>query len=130
MELGEKYNSLFDGWFKNLTALSIGALTLLVSLMPSEVVTSPDKYFLVTCWVFLGASILFGLIGSFRLVIIAQLNLLMNIPPQKNTPSGAMNIPNSGLRKMRFVIFSQNVAIVSFFLAFISLTIYACLKTL
>src|SRR4030067_514808 len=58
-ELSDKYNSLFDGWFKNLTALSIGALTVLVSLMPQDNIPCPAKYFLIACWVLLGVSNLF-----------------------------------------------------------------------
>ena len=131
-ELSDKYNSLFDGWFKNLTALSIGALTFLVSLMPQSAIPSPGKYFLIACWILLGASILFGLIGSFRPVVLARLHLLMNLHPltEKNMSAGEKIPSEWGAYKLQIIIYCQNIAVVSFFLAFVNLVIYACLKTI
>src|SRR4030066_1516105 len=127
-ELSDKYNRPFGGWFKNLTALSIGALTVLVSLMPQDNIPCPAKYFLIACWVLLGVSILFGLIGSFRPVALARLQLSMNLHPltEKNMRAGAKIPSEWGAYKLKISIYCQNIAVVSFFLAFVNLVIYAC----
>jgi hypothetical protein len=134
VEASKEYESLFSGWFKNLSGISTGALALLVSLMPKEQPPRPDKYFLAVCWTTLILSILFALIASFRQIILARVNLdFQQAQLTKPTDKTEYKIASGFLSprtKMRIVIFSQVVAIVSFCVSFISLAIYAILRTL
>ena len=133
-EASKEYENLFEGWFKNLLGISTGALALLVSLMPKEQLPRPDKYFLAVCWMTLILSILFSLIASFRRIILARVNLdfqsaQLNKPKDKSEYKIASGLLSPRM-KLRLIGLCQVVAIISFCVSFISLAIYALLRTL
>ena len=129
----EKYEALFDGWFKNILGISTGALALLASLMPDNQPPAPDKYFLAVCRLSFVLCILCALLASFRSIILARLNLnvqqaLLNKSPETvkfKAPDGFIK-PN---HLMKIINVCQVIAVLSFCSAFISLAIYAFLRT-
>ena len=133
MQAAEKYDALFDGWFKNILGISTGALAVLASLLPTAELPSPDKYFLATCWLLFVLCILCSLLASFRPIILARLSLhiqqaLLNKPPESvkfETPSGWLK-PN---HIMKLITCCQVIAILSFCAAFVSLAVYSFLRT-
>lgn len=129
----EKASSEYAAWIKNLTPLSIGALTVLISMMPQKPPEPPANYFLATCWILLAISILCSLAASFRPIIQSQFlaSAAMDVGQAKNK----QNFPGSDhakrLHKLnKVLLISQVVAISTFCFSFISLAIYACISIL
>ena len=133
IEASKEYETLFAGWFKNLLGISTGALAVLVSLMPKEHPPCPDKYFLAVCWITLILSILFSLIASFRQTILARVNLdFQQAQLKMSRDEAGKQITSESLSsvlKMCLIFYFQCIAIISFCLSFISLAIYAILRT-
>lgn len=130
----EKYEELFSGWFKNLLAISVGTLTILVSLMPNPPIPAPERYPLAVCWGSLALSVLAALIASFRPVLIAKMNLHLQHGALDDTPEQPTKLDQSVnreiQRQMRLVVAAQLVAVCSFAIALVSLALFALLRTL
>ena len=133
----KEYEELNNVWFKQLLVLSIAALSVLVALIPKpQLICTPDKYFLVGTWILLSLSILSALGSSRRAVTVAHLNLLCQYELlSKSLKPGELPVLSTpDIKKLKFYTklqsFLQQIAIYSFCLAFVSLAIYACLKTL
>lgn len=133
-ELSKLEVELNNAWVKNLLAISIGALTVLLALMPSQPIEAPGKYFLALCWLLLGSSILFSLAASFRPIIEARWKIhalldISKLPPGQETIPGSNATKRLSILKKVFLAF-QVLAVLSFCFAFVSLSVYACLKVL
>ena len=133
IKASKEYETLFSGWFKNMLGISTGALALLVSLLPTASLPSPDKYFLGVCWSLFVVCILCSLIGSLRPIILAHLTLQVNAAglnaPPSNNPAPIKTGWLSPTKKMKAIDICQWIAIVSFCFSFVSLAIYALLRT-
>lgn len=132
-ESSKEFESLFEGWFKNILGISTGALAVLASLLPTADLPCPDKYFLASCWLLLVVCILSSLVASLRRILLAHLGLQLNLAAlDKQSSPGKTQIKRGWLtpmQKMKAIVLCQYIAIVSFCLAFISLAIYAFLRT-
>lgn len=130
----KEYDSLFQGWFKNLLGISTGALALLASFLPTAALPSPDKYVLAVCWLSFVLCILSALVASFRPIILARLNLDLNLTlldSKLGTPEFEKAMSKKSPRwKMKLIDCCQIVSIVSFCTSFLSLAVFALLRTL
>lgn len=134
IEAIKEYDALFAGWFKNMLGISTGALALLVSLLPTTCIPSPDKYFLGTCWSLSVVCILCSLVGSLRPIFLAHLSLQvsisgLNTQTPQNHPAPIKTGWRSPIHRIKAINFCQWIAVISFCLSFISLAIYALLRT-
>lgn len=129
IELLEKSSSLYADWIKNLAALSMVALTILVSLMPEILPGAPAKYFLATCWFLLALCIPCSLAASFRPIVEAKklANAAMDIaksnPGEREIKGSAESIRLHRLDA--FLLKIQVIAVGTFCLSFIMLALYA-----
>lgn len=131
----EKYEELFIGWFKNLLAISVGTLTIPVSLMPNPPIPAPERYPLAICRFSLALSVLAALVASFRPVLIAKLNLHLQYGAlDGGTPEQPPKVDQKVARQirwqMRLVVAAQFVAGCSFAIALVSLALCASENTL
>jgi hypothetical protein len=130
----KKATELYSDWIKNLAALSIAALTILVSMMPETSPGSPEKYFLAACWVLLAVCIPCSIAASFRPIIeskwlaAAGIDIAQGPGPDGKIPGSNMTIDLH--RKNLILLWCQIGAVITFCLSFISLAIYACIRVL
>ena len=130
----KKASDLYSDWIKNLAALSIAALTILVSMMPETPPASPEKYFLAGCWVLLAICIPCSISASFRPIVesrwlaSAGMDLTGRPGPDGKIPGSKLTI--SLHRRNLILLWAQAGAVVTFCLSFISLAIYACISVL
>jgi hypothetical protein len=137
-EMANKYEELFSGWFKNLLGISVGALAVLVALIPDTSIPAPDKYPLVISWISLAVCIISSLIASFREVNLAHLTLAakLNFPNLSGKePPQTFKVKDEKLfrgiaLKMKIIVISQFSAVWSFVISFVSLAVYGCLRTI
>ena len=132
-EASKEYETLFQGWFKNVLGISTGALAVLASLLPTSDLPSPDKYFLAACWPLFVVCILCSLIASFRPILLAHLTHQFNLAElNERTSQNQIQIKSGWIKpihKMKAIVLCQIIAILSFCFSFISLAIYALLRT-
>ena len=133
-ELFKNAASLYADWIKNLAALSIAALTILVSMMPDTPPTPPANYFLAGCWILLALCTPSSLAASFRPIIESK-RLAFSAVDLNQQPNKDGKIPGTEYTKKfhklnKLLLASQFLAVTSFCLSFISLAIYACLSIL
>jgi hypothetical protein len=127
-------SSQYDDWRKNLTVLAIGALTVLVAMMPENPPAFPSNYFLAVCWVLLSLCIPCSLAASF-ISIIESKKMVYAIIDLQQAPNSQGKIPGSKdtiklHRLHKIFLWAQVAAITTFCLSFISLAIYACMSIL
>ena len=127
-------SSQYDDWRKNLTVLAIGALTVLVAMMPDTPPAFPENYFLAGCWILLSVCIPCSLAASF-ISIIESKKMVYAMIDLRQSPNSEGKIPGSAetvkLHKLqKWFMVAQVTAIVTFCLSFFSLAIYACLSIL
>lgn len=133
-ELMRKASEMYSDWIKNLAALSIAALTILVSMMPDTPPAPPANYFLAACWFLLAVCIPSSLAASFRPVIESK-KLAVSLLDLQKKPNSEGKIPGSELtrklhRQDRVLYVAQFIAVGSFCLSFIALAIYAIISVL
>jgi hypothetical protein len=127
-------SSQYDDWRKNLTVLAIGALTVLVAMMPESPPVYPSNYFLAACWVLLSLCIPCSLAASF-ISIIESKKMVYAFMDLQTPPNEHGKIPGSRAtivfhRLHRLFFWAQIIAVITFCLSFISLATYACLSVL
>jgi len=133
-ELMKKASEMYSDWMKNLAALSIAALTILVSMMPDIPPSPPANYFLAACWLLLAVCIPLSLAASFRPVVESKKLAISLLDLQRN-PNSEGKVPGSELtiklyKQDRVLYIAQFVAVGSFCLSFISLAVYAIISVL
>lgn len=133
-ELLENASSLYADWIKNLAAMSMIALTVLVSLMPETTPKPPANYFLAICWILLAVCIPCALTASFRPIIEAKrlANAAMDLAqPPKEDGKWAGSDETKRLHRIDWWLSkSQFIAVASFCISFVMLAIYACIEIL
>lgn len=133
-ELFKNAASLYADWIKNLTALSIAALTILISMMPDTPPASPEKYFLAACWILLAVCIPCSLAASFRPIIeskwlaFAAVDLSQQPNKDGKIPGSEYTKKFGGLNKVLLAL--QFLSVSTFCLSFMSLAVYACISIL
>lgn len=129
-ELLKNAATMHADWIKSLAALSIAALTILISMMPEILPEPPANYFLAICWILLAICIP----ASFRPIIEskklawAAINLQQKPNAEGKIPGGEMTKKLHKQEKVLSIL--QYIAVGTFCLSFISLAIYATITVL
>lgn len=133
-ELFKNASTMYADWIKNLAALSIAALTILVSMMPETAPTAPANYFLAACWILLALCIPCSLAASFRPIVeskkLAHAAIDLMQPPRKDGKIEGSEYSKKLHKQNLLLLKFELVAIASFCLSFVSLAIYACISIL